>query len=126
LEWHEAGATGTQTAVYATSTVAPTGPTASGTTQCGKYYDVQAGDMCQLIALNNSISVPLFEDINPSVNSNCGNLVPGLYYCVWPMIDWNVTASSNHHNHDDGSSANADGVRRDFCMSPVVCGAVGR
>lgn len=91
-----AGATGAQTAVYATSTVAPAGPTALGTTsQCGKYYDVQPGDICELIALNNTILVPLFEAINPSVNSSCGNLVPGLYYCVWPTAEWNLTATSN-------------------------------
>lgn len=49
-------ATDMQTAVYATSTAAPIGLTASSTTHYGKCFNVQAGDMYQLIALNISIS----------------------------------------------------------------------
>ena len=53
-----AGATVTQTGVYATATITPTSPTPFGTTsQCGRYYEAQSGDYCQQISLNNSISV---------------------------------------------------------------------
>lgn len=101
-----AGVTGTQTAVYATTTVTPAGPTALGTTtKCGKYYDVQSGDICQLIALNNTISVALFEAINPNINSTCGNLVPGLYYCVWPTADWNVSTAGNGTTNTTSTTA---------------------
>lgn len=64
------------------------------TTECGKYYQVQSGDYCQLVALNNSIAIDLFTLINPSINSGCSNLVPGLYYCVFPLLDWNATGNA--------------------------------
>ncbi|PPQ88791.1 hypothetical protein CVT25_010476 [Psilocybe cyanescens] len=86
------GATST-TSGFASSTIAPPGPTPFGTTpECGKFYQVNSGDNCQQISLNNSISVDLFEQINPSINAGCTNLSPGLYYCVWPLSDWNTTA----------------------------------
>ncbi|TPX08542.1 uncharacterized protein E0L32_010029 [Thyridium curvatum] len=88
-------ATATQTGVYATATVAPPGPVPHGTTaQCGKYYGVKTGDYCQLIAINNTISVDLFEAINPSIDTGCTNLVPGFYYCVFPVLGWNETTST--------------------------------
>ena len=67
----------------------------SGATKnCGRYYQVQSGDICQLVALNNTISIALFEAINPSINAECTNLVPGLYYCVLPTGGWNSTGSA--------------------------------
>ncbi|KAH9206729.1 hypothetical protein DL95DRAFT_347253 [Leptodontidium sp. 2 PMI_412] len=90
-----AGATGTQTAVYATATVAaPSNLAFQSTTQCGKYYTVVTGDDCSLIVLNNTITLSLFEAINPSINANCTNLVPGLAYCVSPTADWNTTSTT--------------------------------
>ncbi|KAG9563621.1 hypothetical protein KCU71_g6667, partial [Aureobasidium melanogenum] len=86
-----AGATLTQTAVYATATVSPPSNVARGTTPfCSKYYTVQSGDDCGLIALNKTISIGLFESINPSVNSDCTNLTPGLAYCVFSTANWNL------------------------------------
>ncbi|KAH9478590.1 LysM domain-containing protein [Psilocybe cubensis] len=88
------GATST-TSGFAISTVAPPGATPFGTTpECGKFYQVNSGDNCQQISLNNSINVDLFEQINPSINSGCTNLTPGLYYCVWPLSDWNATITT--------------------------------
>ncbi|KAI4761457.1 hypothetical protein E4T52_06394 [Aureobasidium sp. EXF-3400] len=92
-----ANATVTQTAVYATATVSPPSNVARGTTPfCGKYYTVQSGDDCSLIALNKTISIGLFESINPSVNSDCTNLTPGLAYCVFSTANWNVNATSGN------------------------------
>ncbi|OQE12254.1 hypothetical protein PENVUL_c001G06580 [Penicillium vulpinum] len=86
------GASTTQIGVYATTTVAAPSNLAYGTTtDCGKYYDVQSGDDCSLIALNNTITISLFKAINPSVNTDCTNLVPGLSYCVFPVASWNST-----------------------------------
>jgi LysM repeat protein len=91
------GATVTQTAVYATATVSPPSNVARGTTSfCGKYYTVQTGDDCSLIALNKTISIGLFESINPSINSDCTNLSPGLAYCVFPTSDWNANTTSGN------------------------------
>lgn len=61
---------------------------------CGKYYKVSQGDYCQLVSLNETIALPLFLSINPSINATCGNLVLGLYYCVSPTSDWNSTTST--------------------------------
>uniref|UniRef100_A0A093VSX0 Lysozyme n=2 Tax=Talaromyces marneffei PM1 TaxID=1077442 RepID=A0A093VSX0_TALMA len=36
----------------------------------------------------------LFEAINPSINSTCGNLELGVYYCVLPTQNWNATVTS--------------------------------
>jgi LysM repeat protein len=92
-----AGATVTQTAVYATATVSPPSNVARGTSPfCGKYYTVQTGDDCSLIALNKTISIGLFESINPSINSDCTNLTPGLAYCVFPTSDWNANSTSGN------------------------------
>jgi LysM repeat protein len=89
-----AGSIPTQTAIYATSTVVAPGPTAHGTTaNCGKYYQVQSGDFCQVVALNQTISLPLFEAINPDIDLKCDNLVPGLWYCVSPLQYWNQTGT---------------------------------
>ncbi len=78
---------------YATATVAPPGSVPFGTTKsCGKYYRINPGDYCQQISLNYTITVKDFQEINPSINANCTNLVPGLYYCVWPTANWNATA----------------------------------
>ena len=76
------------------ATVSPPGSIPHGTTtQCGKYYDCNVGDNCQQISLNNSITLSLFEAINPDIDAGCSNLVPGFYYCVFPTQDWNATAS---------------------------------
>ncbi|RDB24798.1 hypothetical protein Hypma_007466 [Hypsizygus marmoreus] len=85
------GATST-TSGYATATVTPPGSIPFGTTRnCGKFYEVNSGDNCQQISLNNSITVDLFEQANPSVNADCTNLTPGLFYCIWPTANWNAT-----------------------------------
>lgn len=50
------GATVTKTTPYASSTIAPPTNVATGTTRkCGKFYTVQPGDICQKVALNNTI-----------------------------------------------------------------------
>ncbi|KAI1497268.1 hypothetical protein F5X99DRAFT_423685 [Biscogniauxia marginata] len=91
------GATSTQTGSYATATVTPPASgVAFGTTpNCGKYYQVQSGDYCQIVALKNSIDLALFRAINPSIDESCDNLVPGLWYCVWPTQNWNLTAPTS-------------------------------
>ncbi|CAF9932024.1 MAG: hypothetical protein ALECFALPRED_005146 [Alectoria fallacina] len=92
-----AGATVTQTGSYASATVSAPGPIPYGTTaQCGKYYQCNPGDNCQQISLNTSITLSLFEAINPNINAGCSNLMPGFYYCVFPTQDWNATASTSN------------------------------
>ncbi|KAF7507847.1 hypothetical protein GJ744_010011 [Endocarpon pusillum] len=88
------GATVTQTAIFATATAAiPSNAAPGSTRKCGKWYTVQSGDYCQIVALNHTIALDLFLAINPSVNSTCGNLVLGVAYCVYPTADWNATST---------------------------------
>ncbi|KAL4995513.1 hypothetical protein BDV10DRAFT_188040 [Aspergillus recurvatus] len=80
---------------YATSIVEPPGPVPRGTTKnCGQYYEVKPGDYCDSIADRFSIDYQLFRDINPAIDPQCTNLVPGLYYCVSPTQDWNQTTTT--------------------------------
>ena len=89
-----AGATATATSIYASSTVTPPGPVATGTTRnCGKYYMAESGDTCHSVSLNITIDSTLFLKINPELNAGCTNLVAGEYYCVLPIANWNVTAT---------------------------------
>ncbi|KAJ2988304.1 hypothetical protein NUW54_g9156 [Trametes sanguinea] len=59
-------------------------PIAPGTitTDCSSYYTVQAGDTCQVIEDQYSISFDQIRQWNPEVDANCGNIQPGLGYCV--------------------------------------------
>ncbi|RAK85566.1 hypothetical protein BO79DRAFT_231493 [Aspergillus costaricaensis CBS 115574] len=86
----QAGTTWTGTTIPGASAT-QTGQPYGTTTDCGHYYVVQNGDDCSLVALNNTITVSLFEAINPSINAGCTNLVPGLAYCVRPVANWNST-----------------------------------
>ena len=55
------------------TTVAPVPtPTVSGTTSaCGRWYQVQSGDICNTVALNNSVSLPNFLTLNPGSYTLC-------------------------------------------------------
>ncbi|KAK6528315.1 hypothetical protein TWF281_009558 [Arthrobotrys megalospora] len=81
------------TGVYADTAIPAPGAIAKGTTRnCGKWYQVANEDICQIISLKMKIALSLFSDINPSVNSDCSNLVVGLWYCVQPIEDWRGSA----------------------------------
>ena len=83
------GAIATQTAPYATATVAPPGLTGSGTTSnCGKWIVAKDGDNCFAVAVQYGIELDLFMSINPGIDEACDNMLVGLAYCVWPTADW--------------------------------------
>lgn len=57
----------TATSAYYT-TATPSQPTPSGTTAgCGIFYNVVAGDDCQVVCLKNGITFPQFQALNPEV-----------------------------------------------------------
>ncbi|KAL3433375.1 hypothetical protein BDV09DRAFT_186749 [Aspergillus tetrazonus] len=89
------GATATQTDLYATETASRPTPVAEGTTtKCGKYYLVQPGDYCEIIALNQTVSLEMFLAMNPQIDDACSNLLSGFNYCVQPTRDWAATTTS--------------------------------
>ncbi|CAK5269211.1 unnamed protein product [Mycena citricolor] len=69
-------------------------PTAPGTTnQCGKYYQVGQGDICNTVVLANSISLPDFVTMNPEIDANCTNLWLSYYYCVAPFPPFSTASA---------------------------------
>ena len=89
-----AGATVTPTNIYASTTVAPPGPVATGTTRnCGKYFMARPGNTCQSVSLNFTVDATLFKQMNPEINVSCTNLIAGEYYCVQPILGWNSTVT---------------------------------
>ncbi|EIN13862.1 hypothetical protein PUNSTDRAFT_41286 [Punctularia strigosozonata HHB-11173 SS5] len=77
--------TGAQPSATPTALAPLPTPTVSGTTTaCGRWYQVQSGDICQTVALANSVSLADFQTLNPQIDENCTNLWLDYYYCVAP------------------------------------------
>ncbi|RAK99291.1 LysM peptidoglycan-binding domain-containing protein [Aspergillus ibericus CBS 121593] len=65
------------------SSPAPYQPQQTGTAaNCDRFYLVQLGDSCDKIEAQFDISASEFLDWNPSINSDCTNILAGYYYCV--------------------------------------------
>ncbi|KAK3307736.1 uncharacterized protein B0T15DRAFT_499665 [Chaetomium strumarium] len=78
-------ASSTTLAKYYT-TAQPARPTHPGTTtNCGKYYEVDAGETCQNLAFTAGISLSDFLSLNPQIEGDCINLWLGYSYCVAPV-----------------------------------------
>ncbi|KAH8194552.1 hypothetical protein TruAng_011287 [Truncatella angustata] len=57
---------------------------------CGRWYSVQTGDYCNLVALKFGITLSDFLFLNPAVNTNCTNLFALESYCVAAVGDINT------------------------------------
>ncbi|OBT47402.1 hypothetical protein VE00_02155 [Pseudogymnoascus sp. WSF 3629] len=57
---------------------------------CGRWYSVQQGDYCNLVAIKFGITLPDFFFLNPAVNTNCTNLFALESYCVAAVGDINT------------------------------------
>ncbi|PYI02372.1 hypothetical protein BO78DRAFT_400578 [Aspergillus sclerotiicarbonarius CBS 121057] len=65
------------------SSSAPYQPQQTGTAaNCDQFYLVKIGDSCGKIEAQFDISASEFHDWNPSINSDCTNILAGYYYCV--------------------------------------------
>ncbi|EHK22148.1 uncharacterized protein TRIVIDRAFT_200487 [Trichoderma virens Gv29-8] len=60
----------------------PTNLALNTSRHCGKYYKVVDGDSCASISVALGISLNDLYFLNPMINSTCGNLLLGTYYCV--------------------------------------------
>jgi hypothetical protein len=49
---------------------------------CGRWYSVQQGDYCNLVAVKFGITIPDFLFLNPAVNVNYTNLFALESYCI--------------------------------------------
>ncbi|KAL8366616.1 hypothetical protein RB595_010465 [Gaeumannomyces hyphopodioides] len=54
---------------------------------CGRWYEVMAGDYCNLVTLKFAISLEDFMFLNTGINSNCTNLFAGESYCIQAVGD---------------------------------------
>ncbi|KAF3090172.1 hypothetical protein TWF102_009389 [Orbilia oligospora] len=65
------------------ATVAPPGPTESGTSSaCTRWHVFATGETCTRMLVSENIKLPAFQALNLSVNSACNNLKVGTAYCV--------------------------------------------
>jgi hypothetical protein len=54
---------------------------------CAKYYNVSKGDSCASISQQAGITLQEFYFLNPSINSNCTNLLFDISYCIQAVGD---------------------------------------
>lgn len=57
---------------------------------CGRWYSVQKGEYCNLLAVRFSIALADFLFLNPAVNANCTNLFASESYCIAAVGDINT------------------------------------
>lgn len=81
------GSTGTSTSTTAPTTTSNTittpSPIQTGmVTDCDKFYDVQSGDDCDIIASAEDISLASLYLWNPAVGDTCEDLYLSYYVCV--------------------------------------------
>ncbi|KAI0443524.1 hypothetical protein F4803DRAFT_514520 [Xylaria telfairii] len=57
---------------------------------CGRYYQVQPDEYCNLIVLHFGISLQDFRFLNSEINDNCTNLFAYESYCILPVGDINT------------------------------------
>ncbi|EKG15791.1 Peptidoglycan-binding Lysin subgroup [Macrophomina phaseolina MS6] len=90
-----------------TTDLAPITPTSAApvptdaapdTKTCGRWYDVQPGDYCNLLTLKFGISLDDFIFLNPTINTNCTNLLADVSYCVQAVGDSKQQHSPAHSN----------------------------
>jgi hypothetical protein len=74
----------------------PTNAKDESNRNCGSWYNVEAGDYCNLVTVRYGIFLDDFVFLNPSINENCTNLLLGISYCVAPVGD---SKSGNTHEH---------------------------
>ncbi|KAK6220001.1 LysM domain-containing protein [Colletotrichum tabaci] len=65
----------------------PPMPPGGSNKPCARWYDVEAGDYCNLVVLKFAISLDDFLFLNAGINANCTNLYAGESYCVQPVGD---------------------------------------
>ncbi|KAH9866826.1 hypothetical protein J1614_008519 [Plenodomus biglobosus] len=65
----------------------PTNAKEESNRKCGSWYNVEAGDYCNLVTMRYGLSLEDFVFLNPSINTNCTNLLLDISYCVEPVGD---------------------------------------
>ncbi|KAL4901141.1 hypothetical protein BDW74DRAFT_181995 [Aspergillus multicolor] len=75
-----------------TTTASPSAPTQTDTiANCGLYYTVQEGDICDDVTLRFSLTLAQLIAMNPSIDEACSNLLYGFDYCVAAVNGTSIT-----------------------------------
>lgn len=105
----------TKTGVYATDTVAARARRLWHNSRMCKWYQASWRDYWRLIVLNFTITVSLFEAINPQINTGCS---PYPWALLLPTAGWNQTMTMTMSSYDtvpsptpSGTTANCYEVR---------------
>jgi hypothetical protein len=81
--------------------------------ECGMWYQVGSGDYCNMLVLKFGISLVDFIFLNPTINSNCTNLLLGMFPAYFLIILHNsdqifryrlLCQTSGRHQHLQRSS----------------------
>ncbi|KAK1978616.1 hypothetical protein LZ30DRAFT_799936 [Colletotrichum cereale] len=75
------------TTLRTSTTAAATGPTVSpvmpgAASNCDRYYKIQSGDSCDVVASKNGITVAQLRSWNTDINASCSNLWLDYYICT--------------------------------------------
>lgn len=76
--------------IATTAAPAPTDVASGVNPRCGRYYHVVTGDYCNMIVIKFKITMDDFIFLNPSINSNCTNLLADESYCIQAIGDSKV------------------------------------
>ncbi|KAH7305459.1 hypothetical protein B0I35DRAFT_381589 [Stachybotrys elegans] len=68
----------------------PTDAAQGSNERCGRWYEVEAGDYCNMVILKFAISLEDFLFLNSGINVNCTNLFAEESYCVQAVGDINT------------------------------------
>ncbi|KAL8693835.1 MAG: hypothetical protein Q9224_003679 [Gallowayella concinna] len=108
------------------STAAPVpSDVAAGVNQrCGKFYHVVTGDYCNMIVIKFQITMDDFIFLNPSINSNCTNLLADESYCVQAVGDINTYSGRAGYSSPTATQGSITGKYNDLpdatYVSPTV------
>ncbi|KAG9668275.1 hypothetical protein KCU99_g6485, partial [Aureobasidium melanogenum] len=70
-----------------TAAPVPTNAMDGSNRDCGRWYNIVAGDECGTLSVANGITLQDFYFLNPEINSQCTNLLLNISYCVQPVGD---------------------------------------
>ncbi|PVH71894.1 carbohydrate-binding module family 50 protein [Cadophora sp. DSE1049] len=85
-----AATTGIPPSTPTTAAPIPANTTEGSDKPCGRWYEVESGDYCNLVTLKFAISLSDFLFLNNGINSNCTNLYAAESYCVQAVGDINT------------------------------------
>ncbi|RDW69386.1 hypothetical protein BP6252_08406 [Coleophoma cylindrospora] len=98
----------------------PTYAPASTTSDCCEWYIINSTDNCATVEDMFNITDAYFRLLNPSIDTNCYNLLGGIAYCV-SGLPQPITINTASAGYDPTSTAACTPTT----TTPQICGATG-